>query len=181
MDELAGRTAPGAEGLLFHPYLQGERAPYWDPLLRADFVGLTFAHGRAHLVRALYEGIAFALRDIMEEFRRSQIALGRARIIGGGAASAVWRQIVADVLNIEILLPRVVDASYGAALLAGVGVGVFADEKEAAARAQVVAVAEPDPGRAALYDDLFVLYKQAQSGLQAVNHGLAEFEARRRT
>lgn len=179
MDELARTTAPGADGLLFHPYLQGERAPYWDPLLRADFVGLTFAHGRAHLVRALYEGIAFALRDIMEEFRRSQISLGRARIIGGGAGSAVWRQIVADVLNIEILLPRVVDASYGAALLAGVGAGVFADEKEAAARAEVVAATEPDRARAALYDDLFVLYKQAQSGLETVNHGLAEFVARR--
>lgn len=173
MDNMAATIAPGADGLLFHPYLQGERAPYWDPLLRADFVGLTFAHGRAHMVRALYEGIAFALRDVMEQFRALNIPISRARIIGGGAHSAVWRQIVADIMNLEILLPRTVDASYGAALLAGVGVGIFADEQAAAACAEVIATATPDPGRVAYYEQLFALYKQAQAGLEQVNHGLA--------
>lgn len=177
MDDMAGTIAPGAEGLLFHPYLQGERAPYWDPLLRADFVGLTFAHGRAHLVRALYEGIAFALRDVLEQFRVLGMPIARARIIGGGAHSAVWRQIVADILNLEVLLPRTVDASFGAALLAGVGVGVFADEQAAAACAEVIACAAPDPDRVAFYDELFTLYKQAQSGLEKVNHGLAGLAA----
>jgi xylulokinase len=177
MDEMAATIAPGSEGLLFHPYLQGERAPYWDPLLRADFVGLTFAHGRAHLVRALYEGIAFALRDVMEQFRALNIPIARARIIGGGAHSAVWRQIVADIMNLDILLPRTVDASYGAALLAGVGVGVFANEQAAAACADVIATATPDPQRVAYYDQLFALYKQAQAGLEPVNHSLARLVA----
>lgn len=177
MDDMAGTIPAGADGLLFHPYLQGERAPYWDPLLRADFVGLTFAHGRAHLVRALYEGIAFALRDVLEQFRALNMPIARARIIGGGAHSKVWRQIVADILDVEVLLPRTVDASYGAALLAGVGVGAFADEQAAAACAEVIAYATPDPGRVAFYDRLFVLYKQAQSGLEKVNHGLAGLTA----
>lgn len=177
MDEMAATVPAGAEGLVFHPYLQGERAPYWDPLLRADFVGLTFAHGRAHLVRALYEGIAFALRDVLEQFRALNMPIARARIIGGGAHSAVWRQIVADILDLEVLLPRTVDASYGAALLAGVGVGVFADEQAAAACAEVIACASPDPDRVAFYDRLFELYKQAQSGLAQVNHGLAGLTA----
>jgi xylulokinase len=178
MDDMAGSVSPGAEGLLFHPYLQGERAPYWDPLLRADFVGLTFAHGRAHLVRALYEGIAFALRDVLDQFRVLGIPIARARIIGGGAHSAVWRQIVADILNLDILLPETVDASFGAALLAGVGIGVFKDERAAASCARIVAEARPDPGRVAFYDQLYALYKQSQAGLERINHGLADLLAR---
>ncbi|MYZ43058.1 xylulokinase [Schauerella aestuarii] len=173
MDAMAAQIAPGADGLLFHPYLQGERAPYWDPMLRADFVGLTFAHHRGHLVRALYEGIAFSLRDVLEQFRALKMPMASARIIGGGAHSATWRQIVADVLDLEIHLPETVDASYGAALLAGVGVGVFGSEREAAACARVIATARPDAARAAFYDDLFALYKQAQAGLAPVSHGLA--------
>lgn len=178
MDDMAGSVPPGAEGLLFHPYLQGERAPYWDPLLRADFVGLTFAHGRAHLVRALYEGIAFALRDVLDQFRALGIPIARARIIGGGAHSAVWRQIVADILDLDILLPETVDASFGAALLAGVGIGVFKDERAAASCARIVAEARPDSGRVAFYDQLYALYKQSQAGLERVNHGLADLLAR---
>src|SRR5690606_4708987 len=69
MDAIAAEVEPGARGLLFHPYLQGERSPYWDPLLRADFVGMTFEHGSAHFVRALYEGIAFSLRDALLQLR----------------------------------------------------------------------------------------------------------------
>lgn len=174
MDRLAGTVPPGADGLLFHPYLQGERAPYWDPLLRADFVGMTFRHNRAHFVRALYEGIAFSLREVQEQFNAENMVIQRARIIGGGAKSALWRQIVADVLGIDILLPRTTDASFGAALLAGVGIGVFADERSAAlACTEVMETARPDPRRAAYYTELFALYKQAQRGLADVNHALS--------
>lgn len=173
MDALAATVPAGAQGLLFHPYLQGERAPYWDPLLRADFIGLTFTHGRAHLVRALYEGIAFSLRDVMDQFRARGITMARARIIGGGVHSAVWRQIVADILNVEILLPEIVDASYGAALLAGVGVGAFSDERSAARCARVVSTTRPAADRVAFYDELYSLYKQSQSRLQEINHRMA--------
>lgn len=174
MDQLASTVPPGADGLLFHPYLQGERAPYWDPLLRADFVGITFRHLPAHFVRALYEGIAFSLREVQDQFRAEEMRITRARIIGGGAKSALWRQIVADILGIEILLPRTTDASFGAALLAGVGIGIFSDERSAAQTCtEVLETAIPDPQRAAYYTELFDLYKQAQHGLRDVNHALS--------
>ena len=83
MDALAATIAPGADGLLFHPYLQGERAPYWDPLLRGDFIGLTISHNRAHFARALYEGIAFSIRDLLQAARRHGLAFGTLRLIGG--------------------------------------------------------------------------------------------------
>lgn len=179
MDEMAAAAPAGAAGLLFHPYLRGERAPHWDPLLRADFVGLGFDHGRAHLVRALYEGIAFSLRDILEQFRAQGLDMQAARIAGGGARSACWRQIVADVLGVDVLLPEVTDASFGAALVAGVGVGVFADERSAARQCtRIVGHAQPDPARRGLYQDLFGIYRQSQAALVASNHALAAFAAR---
>lgn len=173
MDRLAATVRPGAEGLLFHPYLQGERAPYWDPLLRADFVGMTFRHDKAHFARAIYEGIAFSLRDVLDQFRAQGMHIRAARIIGGGSKSATWRQIVADALNVEILLPETTDASFGAAMIAGVGVGAFDDELAARQCAKVVDRALPDPQRAAFYDRLFPVYKDAQAGLAAVNHALS--------
>lgn len=174
MDRLAGSVPVGAEGLLFHPYLQGERAPYWDPMLRADFVGMTFRHDKAHFSRAIYEGIAFSLRDVLDQFRARDMDIKTARIIGGGSKSATWRQIVADVLNVEILLPETTDASFGAALLAGVGIGVFQDELTAAQTcARVIGRALPNPANVGVYDELFAVYKQAQAGLVQVNHALA--------
>jgi xylulokinase len=166
MDRLAGETPPGADGLLFHPYLLGERAPYWDPRLRADFVGITMRHERGHFVRALYEGIAFSLRDVLGQFRDRGLELREARIIGGGARSALWRQVVADVLQLRVVLPEKSDASFGAALLAGVGIGLFADERAAARLNQgEQAVHEPDPARAKRYSELFELYRETKSRL----------------
>ena len=85
MDMLATDVQPGSDGLLFHPYLQGERAPYWDSKLRADFLGVTMHHGRAHFVRALYEGIAYAMRDAMTAAETLGLRYDTLRIIGGGA------------------------------------------------------------------------------------------------
>ena len=174
MDALATAVPPGALGLLFHPYLQGERAPHWDPLLRADFIGMTFRHEPAHFVRALYEGIACSLRDVLEQFRAQGMNMQSVRIAGGGARSACWRQIVADVLGVEVLLPRVTDASFGAALLAGVGVGLFENERAAANDCtQVIGGARPDARRAQFYEDLFGLYRSSQAALAPINHALA--------
>ena len=88
MDSLAGEVPPGSDGLIFHPYLQGERAPYWDPLLRADFIGMTMQHGRAHFARALYEGIAYSIRDLLEAARALGLSFGVIKLMGGGARSA---------------------------------------------------------------------------------------------
>lgn len=173
MDDLAAAAEPGSLGLLFHPYLRGERAPHWDPLLRADFIGMSFRHERGHFVRALYEGIAFSLRDILLQFRAQGLDMRSARLAGGGAKSACWRQIVADVMGVEVLLPEVTDASFGAALIAGVGAGVFADERAAAACARIVGRAEPDAARSAFYEELHALYQQSAEAMKPINHALA--------
>ena len=131
MDQLAAGIGPGADGLLFHPYLQGERAPYWDPLLRADFIGLTISHTRAHFARALYEGIAFSICDLLQAARALGLSFGTIRLIGGGARSNLWRQIIADVTGLVVERTETGDASFGAALVAGIGTGVFTSPEDA--------------------------------------------------
>jgi xylulokinase len=173
MDRLAATVPPGAEGLLFHPYLQGERAPYWDPLLRADFVGLTMRHGQAHFARALYEGIAFSIRDLLETAKGFGLEFGATRLIGGGARSPTWRQIMADVTGLLIEKPENADASYGAALLAGIGTGIFATPEDAVARCvRIVGSANPDAARHRFYSELFAIYKDAQAALAPIDHRL---------
>jgi len=173
MDRMAGTVPPGAEGLIFHPYLQGERAPHWDPHLRADFIGLTLRHDRRHLVRALYEGIAFALRDCLDSGRAEGLDFKEIRLIGGGARSALWRQIIADVMDLEILLPGNGDASFGAALVAGVGVGLFASPQEAVERCvRIVDRTRPDAERADFYSKLLEIYREAQASLAPLDHRL---------
>jgi xylulokinase len=177
MDARAAAVQPGSEGLFFHPYLNGERSPYWDPLLRADFVGAGFNHGSGHFVRALYEGVAYSLRDCLEVMKSKGLGFSTARLTGGGARSALWRQIVADVLNITVELPAVADASFGAALLAGVGIGVFKDERAAADVVRIVSRAVPDPARAAVYDRGFPIYREIQAALAPINHRIHGFVA----
>jgi xylulokinase len=173
MDALAAGVKPGADGLLFHPYLQGERAPYWDPLLRADFIGLTISHSQAHFARALYEGIAFSIRDLLEAARGLGLEFGTIRLIGGGARSAVWRQIIADVTGLTIERTEAADASFGAALLAGIGTGVFNSPREAvAACVRLADITTPDPTRHAFYSELFGIYREAQAALAPLNHRL---------
>jgi xylulokinase len=173
MDAMAAEVPPGAAGLMFHPYLQGERSPHWDPKLRADFIGLTFGHDRRHFVRALYEGIAFSLRDLRGQLTDRGLTLSGATIIGGGSHSALWRQIVADVLDLPLAVPAVADASFGAALMAGIGAGVFADAAEAVETCvRIEARHEPDPARAAFYAEMHGVYRDAALALQPISHRL---------
>ena len=119
---------PGAEGLFFLPYLTGERTPHADPHARGAFIGLTPRHGLAHLTRAVLEGVSYGLRDSLELMRALGLPITQVRASGGGAKSPLWRQILADVFQAEIAALQITQgAAYGAALLAGVGAGVFAD------------------------------------------------------
>ncbi len=173
MDALAATIAPGAAGLLFHPYLQGERAPYWDPLLRADFIGITISHTRAHFARALYEGIAFSIRDLLTAARELGLVFGAIRLMGGGARSALWRQIIADVTGLPVERTETNDASFGAALVAGIGVGIFATPQEAIDQCvRLLDQNVPDTKTHAFYGELFEIYKQAQVVLAPLNHKL---------
>jgi xylulokinase len=179
MDRLASGIAPGAEGLLFHPYLLGERAPYWDPLLRADFIGMTMRHGRAHFARALYEGIAYSIRDLLEAARGLGLSFDAVKLIGGGAHSAAWRRIIADVTGLTVERPGNGDASFGAALVAGIGVGFFGGPEAAVERCvTVLDRVEPDAKDHALYSEYFGIYKEAQAALAPLNHRLHEIVGR---
>jgi xylulokinase len=176
MDELAATVEAGAGGMLFHPYLQGERAPYWDASLRGDFIGLTMAHTRAHFARALYEGIAFSLCDVLRAAEALGLVYGRLRLMGGGARSATWRQIIADVTGLTVEVMENGDASFGAALVAGIGVGVFASPEDAVARCvRRVEVCEPDAGRHEVYARLFEIYKAGQRVLAPLGRELGGF------
>jgi xylulokinase len=132
-DEAAG-VPPGCEGVIFLPYLTGERTPHPDPLARGAFIGLTARHTRAHLTRAVMEGVAFGLRDGFELIKGSSAGLiHEVRASGGGARSPLWRQILADVFGVPLVVAEAIEgAAYGAALLAGVGGGVWPDVATAA-------------------------------------------------
>ncbi len=129
-DELlseAGDTPPGSDGLLFLPYLTGERTPHPDPLARGAWVGLTVRHTRAHLTRAVLEGVAFGIKDNFSLLQSAGLqTIEQVRISGGGAKSPFWRQIIADVLGVEMVTVNTTEgAAFGAALLAGVAAGTF--------------------------------------------------------
>jgi xylulokinase len=150
----AGRWEPGAEGLLYLPYLAGERTPHADPGARGAFAGLSLRHDRGALVRAVLEGVAYGLRDSLELLRALGVEPAAGRVSGGASRSELWLRIVASVLGVP--LERTVTeegAAYGAALLAGVAGGVFADVGEAvAACVRVQDRVEPEPSWRASYD-----------------------------
>jgi xylulokinase len=175
----AGRAPAGSDGLLFLPYLTGERTPYPDPLARGAWIGLTARHTRAHMIRATLEGVAFGLRDMLTLMRASGLAVpDRARVSGGGARSALWREIVASVLQIELETPQTTEgAAYGAALLAGVGVGAWRDVTSATSALAIRETTRPIAVDASRYDTLYAHYSSLYATLAPTMHALAAFSA----
>ncbi|PKU22706.1 xylulokinase [Telmatospirillum siberiense] len=170
---LAEQAPAGANGLLFHPYLAGERCPYWDGSLRASFIGLGLNHGKADLARAVYEGTAYALRDALGVLEAQGFSLSRVKLVGGGARSALWCQTVSNVLACPAQAVPEADSSVGAALLALVGLGVFADAAEVPAGLCTPDLAPqlvPDERRRSAYDDAFALYQEVQAKLAPIYH-----------
>ena len=150
LTEEAAKVASGADGLLWTPYLMGERSPHLDPHARAALVGLTASHTRAHVIRAVLEGVAFSLRDTFEIFKEMKVPVETIRLGGGGARSALWRQIQAAVYEHAVEIVEVEEgAAYGAALLAGVGSGAWASVVDACAAVVRVAT-QVEPEAAAL-------------------------------
>jgi xylulokinase len=156
----AAAVPPGAEGLLYQPYLQGERTPHADPDARAAFTGLSLRHGRGHVARAVLEGVGYGLRDSLELLRGIGVEATAGRVSGGGARSGLWLGIVASVLGVPLERTEAEEgAAYGAALLGGVRAGVFADAHEAvAATVRVRDRVDPDPDWQAAYDDGYARY-----------------------
>ncbi len=166
----------GSEGLLFLPYLTGERTPYPDPEARGAFVGLTLRHTKRHLVRSVLEGVSFGLRDSLELIKGLGVPIEQVRASGGGARSPLWRQIQADVFGAELVLVNVTEgAAYGAALLAGVGGGAYRSVEEAvAATIKVTDRTAPVPENAKKYEALYPIYRSLYPALRDTFHALTD-------
>jgi len=172
-DELladAAESPPGAEGVLFAPYLAGERTPHADPDARGAFTGLALNHDRGPLVRAVLEGVAFGLRDSLELLGELGVEPAAARVSGGGARSELWLRIVASVLGVPLERTAVEEgAAFGAALLGGVEAGVFASAEEAvAACVRVRDVVEPDPAWVEAYREAYGHYRALYPALRSI-------------
>ncbi len=167
VDTLAADSAAGARGLLFHPYLQGERSPYWDPHLRGDFVGIHRRHCLEDFARAVLEGVAFSLRDCFELVKSFGESIEQLYLIGGGAKSQLWSQIVCDVMGRNLSKPVIQSAAYGAAILAGVATGVFRGWADArSVRSLPTEVLQPIEARRELYDEGFSTYRAVTRALE---------------
>ena len=166
----------GSEGLLFLPYLAGERTPHADPRARGAFIGLTMSHTRGHLVRSVLEGVAFSLRESLEIIRGLGVPVKEIRASGGGAKTPLWRQIQADVFGQDVVTINAEQGpGYGVALLAAVGAGAFKNVEEAcAATIRVVSRTSHDKRRAKLYDQRFPLYQGLYSALRGSFHAIGD-------
>ncbi len=170
-DDLLKEAEPvpaGSEGLFFLPYLSGERTPYPDPLARGAWVGLTLRHGRGHMTRAVLEGVGYGLKDSFELIRQAGLgAIHQVRVSGGGAKGALWRQILADILQAELVTVNTTEgAAFGAALLAGVGAGAY-PSVEAACQETIQVTGRTSPGAAVkAYEAAYPLYRSLYPALK---------------
>jgi gluconokinase len=166
----------GAEGLIVLPYLLGERSPINDPDARSVFFGISETHTRAHLARAVLESVAFAVRDVCEAITEVGAEIAEVRIAGGASRSDVWNQIKADVLGRSVLVPSVADSGMlGAAIIAGWGIGCFADLADAAqTMVKFRAKLEPNQDHHAVYSRLFNFYRGLYAHLKSDFAGLAQ-------
>ena len=169
------KTPIGADRLIFLPYLAGERTPIWDPLARGTFFGLTLNHRQGHLVRAVLESVAYALRHVADELIESGARIDEMRVCGRQALSEDWNQIKADVLGVPVTVPRVQEAALlGAAALAGVGAGLLTDITEGSDQmVRIDRTLEPIQAHHQLYTELFDVYKRLYPDLRRSFHLLA--------
>ena len=170
--EQAENINVGCDGLLFHPYLVGELTPFANPNLRGSFIGVSASHSKAHFARAVMEGVALSLRDCKDYLEQKGIIMkGQVFIIGGGAKSKVWRQIVADVLNVKLVLTKNNDSSFGSALCAGVYAGFFSDLDNAISSSkEVVGETLPNKSNTQIYDKIFKKYKKISKFLNEISN-----------
>ena len=167
MNRRAAESVPGAHGLLFLPYLQGERSPHWNPNARGGFVGLQVTHTRADLIRATLEGISMNLRTILQSFIDANARIDEVILIGGGAKGALWRQILADMFGCPTLRPRLLDeaTSLGAAIAGGVGVGLFHDFSIVKQCTEIIDRHAPNPEAQAVYNRLYPIFINTYTAL----------------
>jgi xylulokinase len=172
----SAQSPPGSRGLVFLPYLQGERCPHTDPDARGAFVGLSLTTRKSDLFRSVMEGVIFSFRDVAEIFSSLGMTFSHIATSGGGAQSGLWRQIHADIFKKRVITVSGSrgGAAYGAAIVAGVGLKVWSDFKEAAGVLRVETETEPDPETFALYDRFYALYRELYPLLRESFRGLGD-------
>jgi xylulokinase len=170
MTREAEAVSPGADGVLWTPYLMGERTPHLDPGIRAGLIGLAASHSRGHITRAVLEGVAFSLRDSFTIFDELSVPVRRVRLGGGGARSSLWRQIQANIYGHPVETGHADEgAAYGAALLAGVGAGLWQSVDEACDRLVRSSVAaSPQPPVVELMNERYVAYQRVYPAMRSI-------------
>lgn len=168
----AQQIPPGCDGLFFHPYLNGELTPYADPLLRGSFTGIRAGHDKRHFSRAVLEGVAYSLSESKNVLENLGISHNDyASIIGGGAYSPLWRQIVSDVLGISLVLRKNSDSSLGSAMLAGISADIFENPADAINRCtEIIGETNPNTDNHLIYAENFKTYKKIHDALAPVYH-----------
>ncbi|MFN8528792.1 MAG: xylulokinase [Anaerolineae bacterium] len=169
------RVATGAEGLVYLPYLMGERSPRWNPHARGAFIGLTIRHTRAHMFRAVLEGVTMNLRVILDAFRNQGTHIEAMRVIGGGARGRVWTQIMADLYGMPVHRLAILEeaTSMGAALVGGVGVGLYPDYSMIETMNEIADTLHPNPENSAVYEKLYPIFNQLYEALVPAYRQLA--------
>jgi xylulokinase len=172
----AEKSPVGANGLIYLPYLMGERSPRWNPRARGAFIGLTIRHTRADMVRAVLEGITFNLRIILDAFTKQGAHIDAMRLIGGGARGRFWNRIMADVYGLPIHRLSILEeaTSMGAAVVGGVGVGLYPDFSIIEHMNHVAEVVQPDPAAQRAYARIYPIFEQCYQALLPVYDALAE-------
>ena len=169
--EMAETIPVGSDGLIFHPYLMGELTPYANPTLRGSFIGVSAGHTKAHFARAVMEGVVMSLLDSITYLKNKGVTVGdSAYIIGGGAKSKVWRQIVADALGLTLVRTENNDSSFGSAMCAGISAGFFADYDKASKTCQkVIGKTEPNFENTEKYKKIFKKYQKISKFLTEIS------------
>jgi len=168
INEEAAQVKPGSEGVIFLPYLFGERTPHRDPRARGVYFGISGIHSQRHLIRAVFEGVAFGLKDSLELIKGLGVEPSQIRVTGGGAKSMLWRQIIADVFNAEVRTMQADEGpAFGAALLAGVGAGVYSSTEEAVNETVTTGeTCEPNKDNIEMYEEVYGLFRSLYQSLK---------------
>jgi xylulokinase len=170
-DTHVNKVEPGSEGLIFHPYLSGERCPYWDSKLQASFTRLSLKHSVGHIARSVYEGCAYSIFDALNMLKEVCPPVNRVTIMGGGANSRAWSSIMCDVLGVPVSVAPHIDSAYGAALMGLNGIGVFASMEDAQSRAKFETNSlVPDLSNHEIHLNNFDTYKAIHRALKPIYH-----------
>ena len=168
LNKQAESALPGSEGLIFLPYLSGERTPYADPYARGVFFGLSYIHNQNHFTRAVMEGISYSQYDCLSLMEEIGITSDKIVLFGGGARSELWRRMISDIFNTKIVTLNVEEGpSYGAAILAGVGAGIYKNVEEATGSIiKEVSETTPNPDNVTKYAKYYEVYKSLYNSLK---------------